>query len=258
MAIPYVIKLWIVLALGLMVSTIWPIYESEGEGQPQEASPEKSQAVDPHIPDLQTSGGPKDETASDEHKSEETILVEQLRARSKELEKRAQRVQEEEQRIDALRRDLEALAKQQAKVAEEVAAALEAEKSKGKEDPAQKSLAHLLKVYEAMDPDEAALSQILFNKLQDFPTPFSNQGNDGDLGRSLPANHTKQDAFAYSAARKNAEPLPISTGQQGINRPDAQVHRLSNPRSFKGIYGRTIERVGFISGNGALSIEGMA
>jgi len=34
---------------------------------------------------------------------------------------------------------------------------LEAEKSKGKEDPAQKSLAHLLKVYEAMDPDEAAL-----------------------------------------------------------------------------------------------------
>ncbi len=157
MAIPYVIKLWIVLALGLMVSTIWPIYESEGEGQPQEASPERSQAVDPHIPDLQTSGGPKDETASDEHKSEETILVEQLRARSKELEKRAQRVQEEEQRIDALRRDLEALAKQQAKVAEEVAAALEAEKSKGKEDPAQKSLAHLLKVYEAMDPDEAAL-----------------------------------------------------------------------------------------------------
>ncbi len=157
MAIPYVIKLWIVLALGLMVSTIWPIYESEGEGQPQEASPEKSQAVDAQIPDLQTTGGPKEETTSDENKSEETTLVERLRARSKELEKRAQRVQEEEQRIDALRRDLEALAKQQAKVAEEVAAALEAEKSKGKEDPAQKSLAHLLKVYEAMDPDEAAL-----------------------------------------------------------------------------------------------------
>ena len=157
MTIPYVIKLWIVLALGLMVSTIWPIYESEGEGQPQEASPEKSQAVDSQNPDLQTSGGSKEVTTSDANKSEETTLVEQLRARSKELEKRAQRVQEEEQRIDALRRDLEALAKQQAKVAEEVAAALEAEKSKGKEDPAQKSLAHLLKVYEAMDPDEAAL-----------------------------------------------------------------------------------------------------
>ncbi len=157
MTISYVIKLWIVLALGLMVSTIWPIYESEGEGQPQEASPEKSQAVDSQIPDLQTSGGPKEETTSDENKSEETTLVERLRARSMELEKRAPRVQEEEQRIDALRRDLEALAKQQAKVAEEAAAALEAEKSKGKEDPAQKSLAHLLKVYEAMDPDEAAL-----------------------------------------------------------------------------------------------------
>jgi len=156
MTIPYVIKLWIVLALGLMVSTIWPSYESEGEGQPQEASPEKSQAVDSQIPDLQTSGGPKEETASDENKSEEATLVERLRARSKELEKRAQRVQEEEQRIDALRRDLEALAKQQAKVAE-AAAALEAKKSKVKEDPAQKSLAHLIKVYEAMDSDEAAL-----------------------------------------------------------------------------------------------------
>ena len=157
MTIPYVIKLWIVLALGLMVSTIWPIYESEGEGQPQEASPEKSQAVDVPSTDLQTSGGPKEETTSDENKSEETTLVELLRARSKELEKRAQRVQEEEQRINALRRDIEALAKQQAKVAEEAAAALEAEKSKVEEDPAQKSLAHLIKVYEAMDSDEAAL-----------------------------------------------------------------------------------------------------
>ncbi len=93
-----------------------------------------------------------------ENLSEEASLVKQLQDRLKELEEREQRLQQKEARIDGLQRDVEALAKRQAQEAERLkqrAAELNADNSEqAGEDP---SLTHLVKVYNAMDPEEAAL-----------------------------------------------------------------------------------------------------
>ena len=98
------------------------------------------------------------EIDSDEEPSEEASLIQQLEARLQALEEREQRLQQKEERILGLQRDVEALAARQAKEAERLkkeTEAFEAEKNKPpEEDP---SLDHLVKVYEAMDPEEAAL-----------------------------------------------------------------------------------------------------
>ncbi|GJL66982.1 MAG: hypothetical protein NPIRA05_19530 [Nitrospirales bacterium] len=94
----------------------------------------------------------------DEEVSEETSLVQQLQKRLKDLEEREQRLQQKESRLEGLQRDVEALAERQTKEAERLknkAAALDGkEQQQPKDDP---SLAHLVKVYGAMDPEEAAL-----------------------------------------------------------------------------------------------------
>ncbi|GJL53262.1 MAG: hypothetical protein NPIRA02_03940 [Nitrospirales bacterium] len=95
---------------------------------------------------------------SSEEISEEASLVQQLQRRLKDLEEREQRLQQKEARIEGLQRDVEALAERQAKEAERLqnqAAALNGKKQEQpKDDP---SLEHLVKVYGAMDPEEAAL-----------------------------------------------------------------------------------------------------
>jgi flagellar motility protein MotE (MotC chaperone) len=88
----------------------------------------------------------------------EMTLVEKLQARLQQLEEREQRIQDEEQRLGVLRRDLEQMATRQEKAIAEAMAIREAQnESGGEDDGSQKSLKHLIKVYEAMDPDEAAL-----------------------------------------------------------------------------------------------------
>ncbi|GJL63628.1 MAG: hypothetical protein NPIRA04_22820 [Nitrospirales bacterium] len=93
-----------------------------------------------------------------EEVSEEASLVQQLQNRIKDLEEREQRLQQKEARLEGLQRDVEALAERQAKEAERLkskAATLDGkEHQQPKDDP---SLEHLVKVYGAMDPEEAAL-----------------------------------------------------------------------------------------------------
>ena len=94
----------------------------------------------------------------EEEVTEEGALIQQLQNRLKELNEREQRLQQKQERIEGLQRDVEALAARQTKEAERLqkkAAELEAKsKTKKKDDP---SLRHLVKVYNAMDPEEAAL-----------------------------------------------------------------------------------------------------
>ena len=94
----------------------------------------------------------------DEEPTEEGTLIQQLQNRLKELQEREQRLQQKQERVEGLQRDVEALAARQTKEAERLqkrAAELEAKsKTKKKDDP---SLRHLVKVYNAMDPEEAAL-----------------------------------------------------------------------------------------------------
>ncbi len=94
----------------------------------------------------------------DTPRSAETTLLEDLRARLKEVEERERGLQLREEQIVGLQQDLEALAARQAKEAkrlEKEASALSDEQRRYLEqDPA---LVHLLKIYEAMDPEEGAL-----------------------------------------------------------------------------------------------------
>ena len=90
--------------------------------------------------------------------SKEATLLEELQARLKEVEERERGLQLREEQVLALQRDLEALAARQAKEAkrlEKEAAELSEEQRRYLEqDP---SLVHLVKIYEAMDPEEGAL-----------------------------------------------------------------------------------------------------
>ena len=94
----------------------------------------------------------------DEPRSKEATLIEDLQARLKEIEKRERGLQLREEQVQALQGDLEALATRQAKEAKrlekEAAALSEEQRRYVEQDPA---LVHLLKIYEAMDPEEGAL-----------------------------------------------------------------------------------------------------
>lgn len=99
-----------------------------------------------------------DEDLTGEPRSEETTLLEDLQARLKQIEERERGLQLREEQVAGLQRDLEALAARQTKEAkrlEKEASALSEEQRRYLEqDPA---LVHLLKIYEAMDPEEGAL-----------------------------------------------------------------------------------------------------
>jgi flagellar motility protein MotE (MotC chaperone) len=89
---------------------------------------------------------------------EEKTLMEKLQERLRAVEERERELQHREERVTALQRDMEALAARQAKEAERLklrASALEEEQRRFlAQDPA---LDHLIKIYESMDSEEAAL-----------------------------------------------------------------------------------------------------
>ncbi len=90
--------------------------------------------------------------------SQEGTLLEQLQGRLKELEERERGLQQREERVSALQRDLEALAARQAKERKRLdgqeSSLAEEQQRYVEQDPA---LVHLIKIYESMDPEEAAL-----------------------------------------------------------------------------------------------------
>jgi flagellar motility protein MotE (MotC chaperone) len=90
--------------------------------------------------------------------SQEATLLEQLQSRLKELEERERGLQQREVRVAALQRDLEALAARQAKEGKrldgQASSLAEEQRQYLEQDPA---LVHLIKIYESMDPEEAAL-----------------------------------------------------------------------------------------------------
>ncbi|MDR4502277.1 MAG: hypothetical protein MRJ96_12570 [Nitrospirales bacterium] len=141
----FLIVPWWMVFVVLGATAVVSVSYSEGE-EPQiaEKTSQEKQDVEVHEPD----------TAM----TEEGSLIQQLQHRLKELDEREQRLQQKQQRIEGLQRDVEDLAARQAKEAERLqkkAAELESKRQgKKKDDP---SLRHLVKVYGAMDPEEAAL-----------------------------------------------------------------------------------------------------
>ncbi len=95
---------------------------------------------------------------SDEPRSEEATLVEELQAKLQAVEERERGLQLREEQVLALQQDVEALAVRQAKEAKrlkkEAAALSEEQRRYLAQDP---SLVHLIKIYESMDPEEGAL-----------------------------------------------------------------------------------------------------
>ena len=154
-----IMTLWIGLALAFAVSVLVPVYVT---GSEQQASPSGGEAENSHSMDAQAdtqadASMTSSQATEPQASSPELTLVEKLQARLQQLEEREQRIQDDEQRLGALRRDLEQMAIRQEKAIAEAMAIREAKKETGKVDQSEKSLKHLIKVYEAMDPDEAAL-----------------------------------------------------------------------------------------------------
>ncbi len=155
-----IMTLWIGLALALFMSVVVPEY---GTGEEQQATSSDHAVTSDQHSDASTAT--PDSSSSDFHESgsvpsegkPELKLVEKLQARLQQLEEREQKIQDDEQRLGALRRDLESLATRQEKAIAEAMALRESQKSTNEVDESQESLNHLIKVYEAMDPDEAAL-----------------------------------------------------------------------------------------------------
>ena len=135
---------WIVMVV-LGVTAIISVSYSGGEEHdiPQETSQENQD---------------DESNPSDEDISEEATLITQLQNRLKELKEREQRLQQKQARLEGLQRDVEALAARQVKEAERLKKkAEELEKKNNKVIEDDPSLTHLVKVYNAMDPEEAAL-----------------------------------------------------------------------------------------------------
>ena len=132
---------WWLLMVLLWATAVWSV----------QATTEKS-SIDSH------ENQQVEQNDFDEPRSEETTLVEDLQARLKAIEERERGLQLREEQVLSLQRDVEALAARQAKEAKrlekESAALSEEQRRYLAQDPA---LVHLLKIYEAMDPEEGAL-----------------------------------------------------------------------------------------------------
>ncbi len=153
-----IVTVWIGLALALALFVVIPVY---GTGSEKQASPSGTQAENsqPYEARAEAHASMASSQAAEPQASlPEMTLVEKLQARLQQLEEREQRIRDDEQRLGVLRRDLEQMATRQEKAIAEAMAIREAQnESGGEDDGSRKSLKHLIKVYEAMDPDEAAL-----------------------------------------------------------------------------------------------------
>lgn len=157
-----IVTVWIglALALALAMSVVVPVYGtgSENQASPSGTKAENSQPYEAQTEATAHASMASSQAAEPQASLPEMTLVEKLQARLQQLEEREQRIQDDEQRLGVLRRDLEQMATRQEKAIAEAMAIREAQNETGGEDDgSQKSLKHLIKVYEAMDPDEAAL-----------------------------------------------------------------------------------------------------
>ncbi|WNM56761.1 MotE family protein [Candidatus Nitrospira allomarina] len=132
---------WWVLAMILWATTVGSVQETPEVGTTDSF---ENQAVENEL--------------NEEAPSAETTLLEQLQSRLKEVEERERALQQREERLMALQQDLEALAARQTKEGKrlvgEASSLAEEQRRYVEQDPA---LIHLIKIYESMDPEEAAL-----------------------------------------------------------------------------------------------------
>ena len=132
---------WWVLAMILWATTVGSVQETPEVGTTDSF---ENQAVENGL--------------NEEAPSSEITLLEQLQARLKEVEERERGLQLREERLMALQQDLEALAARQTKEGKrlegEASSLAEEQRRYVEQDPA---LIHLIKIYESMDPEEAAL-----------------------------------------------------------------------------------------------------
>lgn len=135
------ILLWWVVAMLFWTTVVWPVQDAPDRDS--KVSQENQAVIEGDL---------------EEVPSAEQTLLEQLQARLAEVEERERSLQIREEQVAALQRDLEALVARQTKEAKRLehrASALDEEERRFlAQDPA---LDHLVKIYETMDPEEAAL-----------------------------------------------------------------------------------------------------
>lgn len=135
-----IVPWWMVVIL-LWGTAVWSVQDTNHES---DADHSENQAIE--------------DTLADDIPTEEHTLLEQLQARLKAVEERERELQIREERVAALQRDVEALAARQSKEAQRLGSQASALKEEQQEFLAQDpALDHLIKIYESMDPEEAAL-----------------------------------------------------------------------------------------------------
>ena len=154
----YKYKWWMLVVLCVIGLTWLPVYGIENGSPETQEGMETAQMTNAQGHESMFLEHDSTSEAEDvQVKSPEMTLVQQLEARVKELDERDQVLAAEEQRLETLRRDFEALAREHAEAIAEAAKLRKANKEQKKIDPTQQSLAHLIKVYDAMDPEDAAV-----------------------------------------------------------------------------------------------------
>ena len=132
---------WWVVAVMLWFTVVWSV---QATTESTSSNSHEIQQVEEHI--------------TNEPRSEEATLLEDLQARLKQIEERERGLQLREEQVESLQRDVEALAARQAKEAKRLAIETvtfqEEQRRYLEQDP---SLLHLLKIYESMDEEEGAL-----------------------------------------------------------------------------------------------------
>ena len=140
----FIVPWWLVFLI-LSATAVLSVPNTEGE--------EPSQVLESHQENQEVGDSPTDEAVS-----QESALVQKLKARLAALGEREQRLQKKQERLEGLQRDLEKLAARQTQEAQRLSEWEGQLETLRKRLAAQdSSLAHLIKVYEAMDPEEAAL-----------------------------------------------------------------------------------------------------
>jgi hypothetical protein len=95
----------------------------------------------------------------------------------------------------------------------------------------------------------------MIQELFNLAAPFTDEGDDADVGAGEAGHHAQESAFAHAAAGKNSHPLPPAQSEEAIDGTDTHVQGFSDLLPADGIQGPGIERVGEGGVEGALVVQ---
>ncbi len=120
-------------------------------------------------------------------------------------------------------------------------------------------LAHQRRLVGGRDDDDRACqafgTEIVLEELLDLAAAFADQPDHVDVGAGIARQHREQHRFADAGAGENAHALADAAGQEGVQRPDAEIERGANASACMGwrrVIAKCIETVALRQGRPAI------